>query len=32
MAIEKVAPAIETAPADLKAFIDRGGKLVYWDG
>ena len=31
-AIERVAPALETAPADLEAFIDRGGKLVYWDG
>jgi feruloyl esterase len=32
LAKQKVGPAIETAPADLKAYIDRGGKLLYWDG
>jgi feruloyl esterase len=32
LAIQKVAPAIETAPADLRAYFDRGGRLLYWDG
>lgn len=32
LAIQKVGPALHTAPADLKAFIDHGGKLLYWDG
>jgi feruloyl esterase len=31
-AIEKVGPALHTAPADLKDFFNSGGKLIIWDG
>ncbi len=32
LAYEKVGPALHTAPADLKDFIHRGGKIIIWDG
>jgi len=32
MAVQKVGPAIHTAPGDLKNFVDRGGKMIIWDG
>ena len=32
LAKQKVGPALHTAPADLKDFVDHGGKMIIWDG
>jgi feruloyl esterase len=32
LAIQKVGPALHTTPADLKDFVDHGGKMIIWDG
>ena len=32
LAMQKVGPALHTAPADLKDFVDHGGKMIIWDG
>lgn len=32
LATQKVGPYLHTTPADLKAFLDSGNKLIIWDG